>query len=194
MAGIILDGTGTGSMAAVTTRNFLKTEAVTISEEFDAVRNARAYNINTGDIAFTTGGQANGVLYVKYTGTKSLVVNSFIYLLGADTGGAATENTKVEVIKEPTGGTLSSGTAVTPVNRAFASANTLAATVTKGADGTTVTGGTVAVESIFPSTGRQVVAVPVVLSTNNIIALRFTTKGSTTAQTCQFAMAVYETA
>jgi hypothetical protein len=191
MTGIIKDGAGKGYSAEVDSKNRLHVDAVTLVRSANAVFDGDAYNINTGTINMT-GTSRSGLLYVKNTGTNPIIIDTFIYLLG--NSDAATGDTKIEIIRNPTTGTLiDSGTAFTPVNRNFASAKTLSATVLKGAQGNTVTNGDVVIESIISGDGRQVVTVgAIIVAKNNSIAVVMTPKAGNSDQDVQMAISCYE--
>lgn len=187
----IFDGTGDGYYMKVDSQNRAYVNAVQQTQEDFYVREGHAYNINTGTINLTSGNES-GLLYLLNSEDEDLIVASYIYLLGNTTGGTTAEDHLIQVYKNPTTGTLiSGGTDFVPVNRDFGSANTLTATVKKGAEGSTITNGTVAIESIFSSSGRQVVAVETVIPKGNAVAVSITPKATNSSMDVQLAMAVY---
>lgn len=152
MAEQILDGTGGGYEAKVDSNNRLHVDAITEQEKNHANENGNAYNINTLDVTLTTAG-TSAVLYIKNNENKDLVIPKIIYIIGTATGGSG--DYKVEIIRNPTAGTIiSTATAAGIVaNRNFGSSNALDADVYKGTEGATFTNGTKAVSTIFASTG-----------------------------------------
>jgi hypothetical protein len=190
MAEILKDGVGKGFYAKVDSTNRLHVDASQLPRSSVAAFDGNAYNINTGTINLT-GTTNSGLLYVKNTGEKTIVIASFIYLLGNTDGSG---DTLVQVIRNPTAGTLiSGGSEITPVNRNFNTSKTAAATVLKGSHGSTVTDGTVVIESIFSGVGRQVVNVgAVILNKNNTIAIKVQAPTGTTDMDVQLAISCYE--
>lgn len=186
----IKDGTGAGYGVQVTKSNKIQTLSVTEDISAHHCFEEEAYNVNTGTISLTSAGES-GALYFKNLEDTEIIISAFFYLLGTNTGGSG--DTLVQVHRNPTGGTLiSNGTTITPVNRNFGSSKTLNATVLKGAEGLTVTGGSVVIESIFPSVGRQVISVgAIVLPRGSSVAISITPPTSTTAQDIQMALSLY---
>lgn len=189
----IEDGTGASYRAKVSDQYRLLTESLTTDESVSQTFEGRAYNVNTGSITLTSA-NASGVLYMLNTGSTDIVITSLIYLLGTSTGGSG--NINVKVYRNPTAGTLiSGGTSFAAVNRDFGSANTLSATIKKGAEGQTVTDGSIVTESLFTSVGRQVIAVgALVLRPGNSIALVITPQTGNTSMVTQWAFSCYEKA
>jgi hypothetical protein len=181
------DGSGKGYLARVTPEQRVTTLAVTEDISVHHVFDGGSYNLNTGTISLTTDG-ASGVLYLKNLENEPIVVTSFIYLLG---NSDATGDTLVQITRNPTGGTLLTNTAQAPVNRDCGSNNTITATATKGAEGKTVTGGDVLIESLFASVGRKTIPVPVVLRKGNSLAISITPPSGSTSMNIQAAMAFY---
>jgi hypothetical protein len=188
---VVIKSGSDGFTADVTDDNHLEVAARTSSAEFDHTLRGSSWNINPGTFAFT-GTTASGLLYVKNTGTNPIVIPAVIWLLGT-TDGTFGEWT-VKVYANPTTGTLiSDANSEVPVNKNFSSTKTMTATVySASAYGKTVTNGTVAIQSIFPSSGRYVVGVPVVLEQGAACALEVTAPGSTTSANVQVAIAPYE--
>lgn len=134
----IQDGAGSGNWAKVTSRNKLATlSTIQWEEHVNSVTDEQAFMFSTtGFIALTTTGTEMGMFYLKNTSTsKNLIISS------VRTCGNVVQ--KVIFYKNPTGGTLISGaSAGSATNLNFSSANAADATVYKGADGNTLTGGT----------------------------------------------------
>jgi len=103
-------------------------------------------------------------------------------------------DSKVEILRNPTAGTLvDSGVAFLEVNRNFNTSRSLSKTLLKGSQGSTLTDGTVAIESIFSSVGRKTVSVgAIVLSKNNSVGIRVTPPAGNSDMDVQIAMSVYE--
>ena len=168
----------------------LTVKSVTQTFEERSVELGNAYNLNTGTIALTTDG-ASGLSYLKSNEEKPIIIQSFIYLLGSNTGGSG--DGQVTIIENPTGGNLLTSTAGTPKNRNTGLQNkTIDVDWRIGAEAKTISGGTTLIDSIFAtSTGRQVVAVPTVLTKGSSVAVKYIPPSGTTAQNVQIAFAIY---
>lgn len=133
----IEDGKGKGYRAEVASDNKLQTSAVSIPKLASvSVDSGKAYMIATqGFISLTTATE-HGLLYLKYTGDKTLCV------FNIRTCGTGVQ--KWKMYKDSTTGTLiSGGAAVDVTNMNQTSGNVLSLTALKGADSSTVTNGTV---------------------------------------------------
>jgi hypothetical protein len=175
MSVTIKDGS-TGTVAEVTSKKQLKTQAVTISETQAATEAGYAYNINTGDIGYTSSNES-GFLYFKndeapINGQSDFVIDAVA--IGADTLGTVDSQIKISVYANPTGGTLISGALPVEMNanRNFGSSNQLASTslAYKGVEGATVTGGT-KVAQFYMGTGRGFFTVDFELPKGSSIAI-----------------------
>ena len=132
------DGTGSGKFAGVTTDNRLQVDARTFSEVHDkSINEAQVYMFSTGAfINITTTGAETGVLYLKNTSSTKFLILSSIRTCGDVIQ-------KVTFYKNPTGGTLISGaTAGQTTNLNLSSSNTADVVNYRGANGSTITGGT----------------------------------------------------
>lgn len=187
----ILDGTGGGYLAKVDQHNRLATDSLTVDEALNATFEGMSYNVNSGDITLTSANES-GVVYVSNTNSSvDIVVDTLILIMGASTGGSG--DLKVDVKRNPTAGTLiSSGTAFDSVNRDFGSANTLGATILKGAEGSTVTDGDDAFKTIITAQNRTVAPVNYVLRPGNSIAITITPPTGNTSMTIQAGFSCYE--
>ena len=187
---VISDGTGDSYAAQVTSAHKLATLSVSENIAAHHTFSGDSYNINTGTVTLSSGSKS-ALLYLKNNEDEPLVVQTIIYLIGTNTGGSG--DALIQVERNPTGGTIVSGASTqAPVNRNFGSAKTLLADSYKGAEGNTLTGGTVVVESIFPSVGRQVIAdTGIILEKGNSIGVTVTPPTSTSDQDYQIALSVY---
>jgi len=188
---LIDDGRGGGRKAAVNVNNHLLCDAVTTDIETELAFQGNSYNVNTGTVNLTTTG-SSALLYFKNTGTKNAVVHSLVYLLGGNPAVSGSENSKVEILRNPTAGTIVTNTvSQDPINRDFGSTRTMNADCYKGVEGDTFTDGTVAIESIFSSTGRKVVSVgALVLPKGSSIGVRVTPPPQNTDWDVQMAMSI----
>jgi len=187
----IQDGGGSGVLAEVSKNQRLQTLAVIESIAAHHAFGGEAYNYNTGSLTLTDA-NVSGMAYLKNNEDETLVITAFFYLLGDNTG-STSGNHLVEIIRNPTAGTIiSDATDQIPVNRDFGSNKTLTALSYKGGQGKTLTGGSVAIESIFPSTGRYTVSVgAIVLRKGNSVGVRVTPAAGTTDMDVQIAMSLY---
>jgi hypothetical protein len=194
MSVTIKDGTGTGKLVGVTDLNRIQSTAVTETISAHTAIRGNAYNFNTGTINLTSANKS-ALAYIKNNEDEAIVVTAAIYLIGNTTGGSAAADTLIQIERNPTGGTIvDNATTQAPVNRNFGSTNTLAVDAYKGAEGYTLTGGTVAIESIFSGVGRQVVgSIEMNLEKGNSIGVTVTPKTSNTSQDFQIALVVYKT-
>jgi hypothetical protein len=167
----------TSKRARVDDAGRVQSLAVSHSAATEAALDGDRYNINTFTVNLTTAGQS-GLLYMKNEETDddiNWIYDRVFYNIGASTGGSG--HILAEVIKNSTAGTLiSGGTTLAPINLNFSSANTLSGTTLKGAEGSTITDGSVAVSSIIPSDSSRII-IPfdsIVLQPGASIAIRIT--------------------
>ncbi len=187
----ILDGTGTGSKAKVSS-NRLYTDTVERSEIIAASANGDGFNINTGTINLTSANKS-AVMYVRNNESKDMVVESFIYLIGNSTGGSG--DMFVSVVRNPTAGTIIDNAVVVDytANRNFGSAKTLQADEYKGVDGDTVTDGSVVISSIVNQSPSRVFisASGITLPTGSSLAIEITPATGNTSLNVQVAIPCY---
>lgn len=191
MSDYIQDGTGSGYRAKVDVDNHLHTRSITESGGTDAALFGDLYNINTETIQLTSA-NASALLYMKNTDSVPWIVNRVFYNAGPSTGGSG--DFLAEVIANPTTGTLiSGGSALTAHNLNFGSTKTLTGTVLKGAEGDTITDGTVRVSTIIPVAGTRVLIGfdSVVLEPGSSIAVRVTPQSGNTAMDIQVGFNLY---
>jgi hypothetical protein len=134
----IEDGKGSGKQAAITTDNKLEVDSKAGKHYYFVSKDTgQCYIFASGDyITISTTGTETGILHIKNTSqTKNL------YIENIRTCGDQIQ--KWKLYKNSTGGTLiSDETAGSKNNTAVYSGNTADATVYKGANAKTVTGGT----------------------------------------------------
>lgn len=187
-----IQGNSKGNVVGVTDEFRLEVDSVNIPRsDFRAIQGF-GYNFNTGSINITNGSEA-ALAYLKNEDSLTMIITGIFYLLGNTTGGAATEDFLLQVVRNPTLGTLiSGGTVQNPVNRSHRSANSFQGTALKGAVGDTVTDGIVEIESLFANPDRKALNVgAVILEKDDSIAVKYTPKASNTNQDIQIAMAFY---
>ena len=177
----ITDGTGTGYEAKVNTRNELLTLAIVVTEETDAALNGRAYNISTDSVSITG---ATGMLYIKNNESEDVCVSTLRVALGS--GSFAGEAT-VDVIRNPTTGTLISNAADVPinVNENFSSSKTLLDSLAyAGVDGYTITNGTDALVEFMGGDETLTINNPIVLPKGSALGVRVTPNLSSGSVNC----------
>lgn len=188
---IITDGTGTGDTAKVTSDNRLSTIAITEPQIDHAAELGDRYNINTGDITLTTDSESS-VLYIKSNEDNDIQITSFIYNLGASTGG--TGDWLVEVYRNPTTGAVVSDASDVEMNsnQNFGSSKSLLADVYKGGEGKTLTNGSKSISSRITSSGRVVISLgSLVLTKGTSLGVKITPPTSNTSATVQVAASLY---
>lgn len=134
---IIEDGTGKGYKSKVNKENRLEVDASVVDEIAVISENeGRAFVIATeGFVSLSTTAE-HGIMYLKYEGDGVLHIDSI------RTCGTGAQRWKM--YKDSTAGTLiSGGTDVTANNLNFSSSNNLVSIQKRGADGSTVTDGTI---------------------------------------------------
>lgn len=167
----------------------LETFTVNQSIEQNLTRLGHTYNLNTGDITFTNESE-NAVTYLKNNEQKSIVISSFIYLIGNSTNGSG--DSTIKVYSNPTTGTIiTSGVESSPVNRNFGSKNILDVDWKIGDGSHSSSGGTKAIPTRLAVVGRKVIGVTTVLEKGSSLSILYTPPSGNTSQICQFAMAVY---
>lgn len=137
---IIEDGTGSGNKVKIDSDNRLHTQTISFSEYEQAAIDGRAFNVNTGLVSYSGTGE-NAMLYLQNNEDKDIFLQAFF--VGVATRGATvTDAATVQVVRNPTGGTIvDNAQSIELVNRNFGSNETFDITAYKGADGYTLTGG-----------------------------------------------------
>ena len=193
MAEIIQDGTGKSYGAKVDIDGRLHVDSIGTDREAYSSQLGNSFNLNTGRITLTNASTENAVMYVRNNENFPLVLTNFFYQTGASTGGSG--NIFVEIIRNPTTGTIVSGATAGDinVNRNFGSSKTLDVIFYKGATGLTFTDGSTALESIL-ATATQRIAVSagaITLPKGSSVGVVFTTPAGNTSMIVEFAIACY---
>lgn len=178
---IIHDGTGTGRAAKVDSLNRLHNFSVFRSEETDAAVNARSYVIESGLITLTSANKS-AVFYLRNTELVRLFIDVFIIYVGLSTGGATGDSSIVEILKNPTAGTIVSGAINVDIesNRNFSSISPLDADSFKGAEGNTFTDGNPHLVAGF-SPDTDEFRSGIILSNGNSVGVNVTPPASNTS-------------
>lgn len=177
---MIEDGTGTGLKVKVDSLNRLHNFSVVRSEETDAAVNARSYVIESGLITLTSPNKS-AVFYLKNTELVRLFIDVFIIYAGLSTGGTVGDSSIVEILKNPTAGTIVSGAVNVDIesNRNFSSISPLNADAFKGAEANTFTdGNTHLIAGFSPDTDEFKSGI--ILSNGNSVGVNVTPPASNT--------------
>ncbi len=140
---ILEDGAGQGYKQKVNGNFRAYTNAVVTSEDEQATKKGRSYNLNTGIIDLTSAADTP-VMYFKNNEDDAFHITALAIGLGPSTGGTG-GIPKITIVRNPTAGTTISNANDVDVNsnRNFGSSETLASSlVYKGATGETMTDGT----------------------------------------------------
>lgn len=189
MAQAIKNGVN-GNTAMVNANNQVNTFTVTRTVSEQSTQDEESYNINSGLITLTTAGES-GIVYYKHLEDDSFDITTIVVIMGPSTGGSATDTTHVRMYKNPTTGTLISGAAAVNVNsnRNFSSSETLANSLAyKGAEGNTITDGSVHIESLVSPGNRVGFNISETLSKGNSIAVSLEPNDSNTSMKVMVAL------
>ena len=183
MATIIQDGTGTGDRLRITPFNRLLSQAVIITEEDDAISRGDGYQIASGPVTFT-GANASAVLYTKNDDDRDFVLDRAVLILGTAVGATATADWTVQVLRNPTAGTIIDNALAAGIsNSNHGSANIPAGLNYKGVESDTFTDGTGAAQPIKQSIDRIILPLGRRLPKGTTIGFRVTPPAGTTAAT-----------
>lgn len=186
MSVVIKDGAGTKSRAEVK-ENRLQTQAFSTPIFADISENKEdCYILATGGyITISTTDTETGIIYIQNTSQKK-----HLHLQNFRTCGANPQ--KWRLYKNPTGGTLvTAKTAAIANNVVLSNDNTPEITVYKGADGSTLSGGTL-IDQLINHAGHSLEELQgsMILKKNNSIALTCEVTAST--DVCVRVLAFYE--
>ena len=183
MATIIQDGTGTGDRLRITPFNRMLSQAVIITEEDDAISRGDGYQIASGPVTFT-GANASAVLYTKNDDDRDFVLDRAVLILGTAVGATATADWTVQVLRNPTAGTIITNELEAGVsNSNHGSANIPSGLNYKGVESDTFTDGTGAAQPIKQSIDRIILPLGRRLPKGTTIGFRVTPPAGTTAAT-----------
>lgn len=187
---IITDGTGAGKAAAVDSSNHLHVQALVIDDAREANFHEDAYNINSSLVVLTNASES-GILYLKNNEDRDLLIDGIVTILGPSANGATTDTCRIRIYKNPTAGTLISTATTSGVinsNRNYGSSKTLTADVFVGAQGETITDGTVHIESLVNPGSRVFFGIDEVLDKGASIAVSYEPPDSNTSMKCMAAI------
>lgn len=189
----LYDATGSSRGAKVNAFGQVFTKGVdTTLENFGATL-GYTYNVNTDNISLTTGSKS-AVLYIKNNDANDVYISAIGYLLGNSTGGSG--DLKVEVLSNPTAGTIVSGAVDAPIiaNKNFGTKRTLNCDIYKGAEGNAFTDGDLAYSSLLNSAGKQytIATGRVVLERGQSLGVNITPQSGNTSMDVQVFLAVLD--
>jgi hypothetical protein len=187
----ILDGSGFGNQARVDANKSLHTFAIIRTEQLEEIKQAYAYNINTGDITLTDA-TITSVLYFKNNEDRDFICKLVVMGLGNSTGGSG--DSKVTIYRNPTAGTIVTDAVAVDMksNSNFGSNNTLTADAYKGdtADND-FTDGTAHIEIRESGVGRKPYPLEFVLPKGTSVGISYTPPASNTSQVINCALVGY---
>lgn len=191
MAIILEDGTGRGNKCRVNDENKLETFAINQNSANFHNNSGNRYNLNTDDTTITNDGESV-LLYIKNNESRELVIDAFVIILGASTGGSG--DAKGYIYRNPTLGTIISN--ATPMsiisNLNYGSSNALTADIFKGAQGSTQTNGVKSLTTIMTAGATNVISVgDIVLPKGSSVALGITPPAGNTSMNIHVAALCY---
>lgn len=178
----ITDGTGKGNSAGVDRTNRLLVRNVSETIFQNAAEEGEAFFIGTPIITATTAGES-ALIYIKNNEDNQLVLGSF-FLIAEATASGSPNMFRINWYRNPT--SISSGTAIPALNQNFGSSNTLDADIEYGAEGSTVTGGSLAATLSFPIGQFNQIDANLVLEKGSSVAITVTPPAGNTNMPVQF--------
>jgi len=174
MSTTIQDGTGTKTKLRITNANRALVQAVTITEEDDAIVRGEGYQIASGTVSFT-GATTTGVLYIKNNDDRDFVLDRCVLILGSAVGASSDQDWTFTVLRNPSAGTtitnqLNAGVS----NSNHGSNNTPNAISYRGVEGDTITDGGGAAQPIKQSIDRIILPLGRRLPKGTSIGFRIT--------------------
>ena len=186
MPDMIRDGAGKGYLARVNSDNQIVTRATAVEQRLHSAVDSNYFEATTGVVNLANANELD-ILYIKYTGSKVLVVDRVFYDTWASTGGTA--NTGIlkyyHTITSVTG-----GSDATVTNTRFGSTVSLSATATKS---TTFTGGSVWWSALFTAgVSAALEEGRIVLTPNDTFGISVTADDSNSSMDVNLNVAMYE--
>ncbi len=165
----ITDGTGKGNKAGVNANNRLLTRTINENLFLYGAEEGDAFFIGAPIINLTTANES-AILFIKNNEDEPLILGQFFITAEATTGGAP-NMIRVNWYKNPT--SISSGTATFPLNQNFGSSKVLDADIEYGAEGSAVTGGSLAATLTFPIGVSNTIDANLVLEKGSSVAITY---------------------
>ena len=174
MSTTIQDGTGTKTKLRITGENRALVQAVTITEEDNAIKKGEGYQIASGTVSFT-GATTTGVLYIKNNDDRDFVLDRCVLILGSAVGASSDQDWTFTVLRNPTAGTTITNQLKAGVsNSNHGSNNTPNAISYRGVEGDTITDGSGAAQPIKQSIDRIILPLGRRLPKGTSIGFRIT--------------------
>ena len=188
---VIEDGTGTGRTAGVNALNRLENDAISVSRQSFHNSLGKGFSSESALITLTNASES-AIWYMKNTGDRDIVIENLFMVLGNSTGGSG--DILVKVYVNPTVGTIiTNAVAANNNNLRFGDAGTLAADTFKGAQGNTITDGTVCCNIQFPGPGLfPIDPSSFVIPKGATIGITMTPPTGNTSMSVNFATNMYE--
>ena len=179
----IIDGTGNGFKARVTRKNRLSVQSLALPARLGASDDDRAFSINSGSVVLT-GASESGVLYYKNNADDSFRIDAIGIAFETSTGGTAA--VKINIIKNPTAGTLITDKTPAPIqsNANFASSVELVGDAFVGGAASTVTDGTRHTYTTQGLSSGALLLTAIVLKKGASVAITFTPPAGNTSMAC----------
>jgi len=191
MSSVTIKDSSTGYIAEVNSSKRLQTRSVTVSEQQQRSNDGYGFNLNTGTIALTSANES-AVMYVKYTGTKTLHVQSVA--VGVGKLGVSSDPVLVKMYRNPTNGTIVTN-AVAGVqfeNRNFGTATQLTSDFYKGVEGDTLTGGDLIAQFYANQSNRLFADIDFILPPQTSIGISLTPNDDGTGGNVYVALICHE--
>ena len=191
MSSVTIKDSSTGYIAEVNSSKRLQTRSVTVSEQQQRSIDGYGFNLNTGTIALTSANES-AVMYVKYTGTKTLHVQSVA--VGVGKLGVSSDPVLVKMYRNPTNGTIVTN-AVAGVqfeNRNFGTATQLTSDFYKGVKGDTLTGGDLIAQFYANQSNRLFADIDFILPPQTSIGISLTPNDDGTGGNVYVALICHE--
>ena len=177
----ITDGTGRGNSAGVDTTSRLLTRSINETIFENAAEEGEAYFIGTPLITATTANES-ALFYLKNNEDDVLILGNF-FLIAESTDGSP-NMFRVNWYKNPT--SISSGTITNALNQNFGSSDILNADVEYGAEGSSVTGGSLVATLSFPIGDINSIPANLILPKGSSFAITITPPSGNTSMAVQF--------
>jgi len=186
----LIDGRGTGYRAQINKENQIETFSVIRSELSSSLDHGKTWNLGTGYLTLTSA-NASDVLYIKNTGTIPLVIDLYVVLARASTGGSG--DLLIDILRNPTGGTvISDASLANAVNMNFGSNEQPDALFYKGAEGKTLTGNDGVLRSKTTADNRWLAGILTEIPKGASLGFRVTPPTGNTSMDLEVIVEIYE--
>lgn len=179
----VIQGGSTGNTADVNKKNQLEVCAVSEARATLAALEGNAFLISTPVLALSSANKSS-LLQISNTDIVQWVISRLVFSLTTSTGGVGAAS--VEILKNPTAGTLiSAGVVTSAQNLDFGSPTELTSDIRTGVEGLTLTNGVELTEIVIPTVPSRTVLAgqAVVLSPGTQIGLSLTPPTGNTSMT-----------